>query len=497
MKVLIARMNHETNTFSPVPTPLSAFGNKGPLYGIDARREAEGGRTAMSAFIDLARARGAAMVTPISASANPSGRVEAAAYAAICDCIVDALPGCDAVLLDLHGAMVAEGSDDGEGDLLARIRAAAPGVPVAVALDLHGNVTQKMIDHADVIVSFKTYPHVDMYETGEHAGRLLFTKLDGLCRPVLAWRRLPLMTHTLRSATAEGAMRDAVAAARAAEADGMAAVSILAGFSLADIPNPCISVVVVGDGDAAAADRVAAALAERIWAARADFVYRSEPLAQSLARARKLAVQADRPVLLLDHGDNCMSGGSCDTMDVLMAALAAGMQGIQAGLLCDPQAVAQCAEAGIGAEIELLLGHKRPLVQIGRSTPPVRLRGTVRALTDGEYVITGPTYTGQRACMGRSAVFDIGAAQIVVTERTHEPWDLGTFESVGLDPRRARFLLLKSRMYCRPVFVPIAAGLVECDSPGVTSSDYSLFPFERLARPLYPFDEPSYSATAS
>ena len=112
MKVLIARMNHETNTFSPVPTPLSAFGNEGPLYGADARREAEGGRTAMSAFIDLAQARGAEMVTPISASANPSGRVEAAAYAAISDCIVDALPGCDTVLLDLHGAMVAEGSDD-------------------------------------------------------------------------------------------------------------------------------------------------------------------------------------------------------------------------------------------------------------------------------------------------------------------------------------------------------------------------------------------------
>ena len=497
MKVLIARMNHETNTFSPVPTLLSAFGNEGPLYGADAWRGARGGRTAMSAFIDLAEARGAEIVTPISASANPSGRVEAAAYTAICDCIVGALPGCDAVLLDLHGAMVAEVSDDGEGDLLARIRAAAPGVPVAVALDLHGNVTQKMVDHADVIVSFKTYPHVDMYETGEHAGRLLFAKLDGTCEPVLAWRRLPLMTHTLRSATAEGAMRDAVAAARAAEADGMAAVSILAGFSLADIPNPCLSVVVVGDGDAVAADRVAAALADRIWATRADFVYRPEPLAQSLARARKVAVQADRPVLLLDHGDNCMSGGSCDTMDVLMAALEAGMQDIQAGLLCDPEAVAQCAEAGVGAEVELLLGNKRPLTQIGRSTPPVRLRGTVRALTDGEYVITGPTYTGQRACMGRSAVFDIGAAQIVVTERTHEPWDLGTFESLGLDPRRARFLLLKSRMYCRPVFVPIAAGLVECDSPGVTSSNYALFPFARLARPLYPFDELSYSATAS
>jgi microcystin degradation protein MlrC len=113
----------------------------------------------------------------------------------------------------------------------------------------------------------------------------------------------------------------------------------------------------------------------------------------------------------------------------------------------------------------------------------------VRALTDGEYTISGPTYTGQRAFMGRSAVLDIGAATLVVTERTHEPWDLGVFESVGIDPRRARFLLLKSRMYCRPVFVPIAAGLVECDSRGVTSSDYALFAFEQLRRPVYPFDD--------
>lgn len=488
MKVLIARMNHETNTFSPVPTPLSAFGNDGPAYDRAAYDENVGKRTAMSAFIDLANARGAQIVTPVSAMAYPSGRVDAQAYADMCDRIVAAAPGCDAILLDLHGAMAVESTDDGEGDLLARVRAAAPGTPIGVALDLHGNVTPAIMANADVIVSFKTYPHIDMYETGEHAGRLLFDALDGKSRPVMAWRRLPLITHTLRSNTAEGAMRDAVQAARDAEDAGMLGVSILAGFGLADIPHPCLTVIVVADGDQAAADAVAARIAGEMWANRDGFFYDSEPLTRSLARAASLAAAADKPILLLDHGDNCMSGGTCDTMDVLTAAVDAGLTGIVAGLFCDPEAVAAMAQAGEGAMVTLPVGNKRAIPQIGRYTPPVTLTGTVCAVTDGEYVISGPTYTGQTACMGRTAVLDIGAGLLVVTERTHEPWDLGVFESVGIDPRQARFILAKSRMYCRPVFVPITAALVECDSPGVTSSDYTLFPFERAARPVYPLD---------
>jgi microcystin degradation protein MlrC len=304
----------------------------------------------------------------------------------------------------------------------------------------------------------------------------------------MAWRRLPLMTHTLRSATAEGAMRDAVEAARRAEAAGMLGVSVLAGFALADIPAPCLSVVVVGAGEQAQAEQAATEMAQGIWAARDGFFYDSEPLADSLARAAELAGGASKPVLLLDHGDNCMSGGTCDTMEVLMTAVDAGLTGIVAGLYCDPEAVAALTTAGEGARVEILVGNKRPIPAIGRPAAPVRLRGVVGAVTDGQYVITGPTYTGQTACMGRSAVLDIGAAKLVITERTHEPWDLGVFESMGLDPRQARFVLVKSRMYCRPVFEPISQALVECGSAGVTSSDFSLFPYERRRRPLYPLE---------
>ena len=486
MKILIARLNHETNTFSPVATPLSSFH---PQYGEDAYRASKGTRTAIGAFIDLAEAAGAELVVPVTASANPSGRVAADAYTALCDAIVKAAPGCDGVMLDLHGAMVAQNSDDGEGELLARLREVLPHAPIAVALDLHGNVTQAMIDHADIAVSFKTYPHVDMYETGEHAGRLLMRMLAQKARPALAWRRLPMVTHTLRSNTGEGAMQRAVAAARQAEADGMLAVSVLAGFGLADIAAPCLSVLVVADGGQAAAQAAADKLAAQIWAERAGFVYESEPLAESIARAAKLAAQGGSgPVLLLDHGDNCMSGGTCDDMQVLREALRQGLSGIAVGPVCDPQAVAAMIEAGVDASVTLPVGNKVPLTQLGIYPTPLTLTGRVAAISNGEYVISGPTYTGARIRMGRTVLLDIGAAQVVVTETPQEHWDLGIFTHIGVDPLAQRFLLLKSRMYCRPVFVPIAKAVVECDGGGVTSSRYAQFPFARLTRPVYPLD---------
>lgn len=488
MKILIARLNHETNTFSPVPTPLEAFA---PSYGEQALRDNLGMRTAMAAFIDLAQGLGATLVTPVSAMSNPSGLVHAAAYNELTRRIVEAAPGCDAILLDLHGAMVAENSPDGEGDLLERVRAAAPGVPIGVALDLHGNITEKMIANADVMVGFKTYPHIDMYETGEHAGRLLLAMLRGEQRYTVRWHQLPLMSHTLRSTTLQGAMLRAVDAARAQEAEGMPAVSVFAGFSLADIEAPFISVVVTGLADdpataQAAADRIAAS----IWSARTEFVYDSEPLTESLLRAQALAIGASRPVLLLDHSDNCMSGGTCDAMDVLQAALAEGLIDIAVGPLCDPEAVAELVAAGVGARVTVRLGNKVPLTQLNVTKEPVALTGTVRAVSDGQYTVTGPIYTGARCDMGRTVLFDTGTAQIVVTEKTHEPWDLGVFSCVGVDPKAHRFVLLKSRMYCRPVFAPLSHALVECDSPtGVTSSNYALFPFKNVRRPVFPLDQ--------
>ena len=226
MKFLIARFNHETNTFSPVSTTLADFE---PLYGEDALQDQRHARTAMGAFIRLVESQPeATLITPVSATANPSGTVAADAYTHLTDAILAGVrEQPDAILLDLHGALVAENAADGEGGLLAAIRSIAPNTPVAVALDLHGNVTPAMVANADIIVSFKTYPHIDMAETGEHAGRLMMDLLAGRTRPVTHLVQLPLLSHTLRSNTNEGAMQRAVEAARRAEQSAAEAAEML------------------------------------------------------------------------------------------------------------------------------------------------------------------------------------------------------------------------------------------------------------------------------
>jgi microcystin degradation protein MlrC len=495
MKIVAARLNHETNTFSPLATPLSAFGPDGPAFGAAALESARGTRTALGAFIDIAGARGDEIAVAVNATAHPSGIVARAAYERLAGSIVEAVRGgCDAVALDLHGAMVAEGADDGEGELLRRIRTVAPEVPIAVALDLHGNITQAMVGAADVLVGFKTYPHVDMVETGRHAARLIFSWIDGGPRPYTAWAQPPLLSHTLRSATAEGAMQRAVERAKQMEGEGLLAATVFAGFSLADIRDAGLSIVTVGrsrDEAQGAAD----ALARQAWDERDGFVYRSEPLAESVARARGLK-QPGRPVLLLDHGDNVMSGGTCDTTTLLEECLRQGMTGIGVGPLADGPTVAQAFAAGTGSRIRVSLGNKVPQGLPVPQPPPFDCEVTVRALGDGRFRISGPIYSGETWAMGRTAVLAHEAFTAVVSERPMEPLDLAVFESVGVDPRAFDFLLLKSRMYCRPTFVPIAAGLVECDSRGVCSSDYGLFRFTKLRRPIYPLDPRATCAAA-
>jgi len=497
MRVVLARMNHETNTFSPVPTPLAAFGPDGPTFGDAALADARGTRTGLGAFIAACEARGCDFRVAVNGTANPSGPVDDDAYERMAGAVVDAVAraiadgGCDAILLDLHGAMVTRSLEDGEGELLRRVRALAPRVPLAVALDLHGNVTAAMVAAADVIVGFKTYPHVDMFETGAHAARLLFDAIDARSRPALAWAQLPLLSHTLMSGTATpGAMQRAVDRARALEAEGLLAVTVFAGFSLADIRDAGMSVVVVADGDAALAQRTADALAREILAERDGFVYASEPLAASVAQGQRLRASAAPdagPVLLLDHGDNVMSGGSCDTMAVLAECRRQGLARIAAGPICDPEAVGAAIAAGVGATVSFAVGNKLPLGLPGAAAP-LRVEGRVRALTDGRFRITGPIYTGQLAAMGRTAVIGADDATLVLTERPMEPLDLGVFASAGVDPTRYAYLILKSRMYCRPVFAPLASAIVLCDSRGITSSDYSLFRFRRLRRPIHPLD---------
>ena len=486
MRVVLAMMKHETNTFSPVPTDWARFEAWGAQFGADVVEAY--GRTNMplGAYLAICRREGWEVVTPVAAEAMPSGPVTADAYERMAGPILAAVEaGCDAVMLDLHGAMVSAAAEDGEGELLRRIRAVAPDVPVCVTLDLHANVTPAMVAACDCLIGYKTYPHVDMHEVASQVGEALVAKIRGTRRPVMGYARVPLLSQTLRQGTDDEPMRSLVALAREAEASGLLAASVFGGFALADFADAGISVVTMADGDAALAQSWADRIATRNWELREDCVYRGRPLAEAVAEAKALA---DGPVILLDHADNVGSGGTQDVMTVIAEVMRQGLRDVAVGAVWDPVAVAAMQRAGVGATVTLALGGRTDMPSIGLAGRPLTVTGRVRVLTDGEWTVRGPMYHGVRVQMGPTAVLDTGAMEIVVVSRHHEPWDRGVFTSVGIQPEHKRYLLLKSRIHYRAGFADLARHTLTLDGDGVTTSDNRLLKYERVRRPVYPLD---------
>jgi len=499
-RFVIAGMQHETNTFSAVATPLASFFSRaaalapadGPmLTGQRAIDAYAGTNIAFAAFLKAAADLGGEVDVPVYANASPSAPTDRQSFDTMADAIVAAVArGCDAVMLDLHGAMVVRGYDDGEAELLRRIRQVAPAVPIAVALDFHGNLSPALVAAADIITGYRTYPHIDMGETGERAARTLRSMLEGRTKPFTLHRWLPMLTHMNQHSPMFQPMKDIMGRAIEMEAAGeVLNASVFGGFPLADIPWAGLSVVIVGD-DARPEGRAAAEarcdeLAEQAWARRAEFVYRPDPMQSTIAQAKALG---SYPVVLADHGNNTASGGSADTMESIAEVLRQGLDGVLAGPICDPATVAAMIEAGVGSRVTLQVGGRVDMPSIGRKGVPLTLTGTVRAITDGQFTITGPMMTGVRVSCGRTAVLDTGPLQLVVSEERTEPVDLGVFTHCGLDPLRAKYLLIHSRQHFRAGFQPIAKAILMVAGPGVCSSDYGQFPFRHLRRPIYPLD---------
>jgi len=324
-------MMHETNTFSPLPTPLASFR---PLAGAQAIEEFKDTNTQLGGFLQVAQSVGAEIVVPIAAGAHPSGYVEKRAYEDMCDAIVGATrSGCDAAFLALHGAMVAEHTDDGEGELLRRIRALAPRLPIAVGLDFHAHMTAPMVESATVITGYRTYPHIDMAETAERAGRTLVRALNGEVHPVMVWGTRPMMTSTLVHTPSRQPMKDIMDMARAAEASGAVLnASVFGGFPHADIPHLSCSAVIVCDGQAEAGKALLDRLLGMAWERRKAFHYEGAPLASQIAHAKTLG---EGPIVLADHGDNTASGGTQDVMSVIAEAMRQSPDDVVAEPICD------------------------------------------------------------------------------------------------------------------------------------------------------------------
>ena len=499
MKVGIAMMSHETNTFSPVITDNDRFsgGRAAPLSGDAALEFYRDTASCLGGFINVATDRGADIVHGIAAAAPPSGAVETSAFETISNAIVSLAAEVDALLLALHGAMVTRDFDDGEGELLRRIKERYPKLPVAITLDMHANITDTIIANCDLLTGYHTYPHIDMDSTAERAATLLFDMLEGKCKPVIHWASAPMLPHVMRQGTDDFPNRQLQQRSIEMEQTDCLAANVFTGFPHADIHDAGLSAVVITDGNAARAKTCVDELLDFAWRERESFVYEAEPLAASLARAKQAQQQpqprsqqqsSEGPIIILDHYDNTASGGTMDTTEVLAAVIEAQLDDVAVFGFYDPQVVDQMIAAGVGATVTVELGGKLPMPALATQSKPLTLCGEVKLISNGKFKARVAMSRGLTINMGRSAVLSVGNIDIAVVSRHVEPYDPECFRALGMEPTQRKFLMLKSRIHYRVGFKPIAREIIECAGRGVCTSDYSELKFKNVRRPVYPLD---------
>ncbi len=493
MRLMLATLSHETNTFSPVPTALERFCRDGKslLSGQDAVEFYRGTGTCMGGYLAVADEIGAEVVVPLCASAPPSGPVDSDAYETCSRMITDAVQqgGFDALWLDLHGAMVTDRFDDGEGELLRRIRAIDARTPICVAYDMHANVFDAMVRNAQVVTGYQTYPHIDQRQTAERAARGLLKVMHGEARPTMAWGNAPMLPHVMAQGTHRAPNKDLQAMCAAWEASGRAlAASLFVGFPHADVEMAGLSAVVVTDNDPADAQAMVNELLGAAWQARRDFMFDIEPLEASVRRAKALGTPGQLPVVLLDHYDNCASGGTMDTTDTLREIIRQDLDDVVFFGIYDPQAVEQAIEAGVGATVTLSIGAKLPMPQLPVASAPLTVTGVVQTISSDSFRLKGGLTPGLQIFMGRTVVLDTGKVQIVLLSRHIEPTAQEMLQVLGIDPARKKYVAIKSRVHWRADLGKIAREIVECAGVGVCTSDYGQLTFRKVRRPVFPLD---------
>jgi microcystin degradation protein MlrC len=488
-RVLIGGMLHETNTFNPIITGLEAFKLRGLFCGDELLAARRGTQSEIGGFIAGLEDAGLGVVPAVFSEAMPAGLVSSEALQAILDGLLDALRGqpVDGILLALHGAMVTQEHDDGEGYLLRRLRAAVGrALPIIVTLDLHATLTPAMAASADALVIYRTYPHMDKAERGREAAALLARALRGEEHPVVAVAKRPLLIGPPQNVLpGDWPMRAIMARAREMELlPRVLAACPAHGFMQQDVPLAGVGAAVTTDGDAELAARLADELAEMLFAHRRDYPL---PLPDA-AEAIRLAQRCERPpVAIADTGDNVGGGTPGDGTALLHEIL---RQGVESAFvqLWDPEAAQQAARAGVGARITLAVGGKSdPLYG-----PPAEISGVVRALSDGVYLnrAWGGYGAGTWENMGLTARLDAGGLTVVVTSLSASPNNILHAQSIGVYPEDYRMTVCKGGLAFREAYKPpVTNTYIQADTPGYSSSDLSRFAFRKLRRPIAPLDE--------
>jgi microcystin degradation protein MlrC len=482
MKILIAGFQHETNTFAPTKAAYDDFvrgGSYPPMVRGREMLELRSVNAPAGGFILAAEAAGHALIPVIWAGATPSAHVTRDAYERIVGEIVEAAGrgGFDAIYLDLHGAMVTEHFDDGEGELLGRLRRlVGPSVPIVASLDLHANVTETMLASADGLVAYRTYPHVDMAETGRLAANFLRDFMAAGGRLHRAARRLPFLIPINGMCTLLEPARSAYDRLAAMETGEVVSLSFAPGFPAADFPE-CGPVVWGYGRTPAAAAAAVAVLADGFEAAEPDWAVPFLTADEAVTQAIRLAAMADRPVVIADTQDNPGAGGDSNTTGLLRALLRHGAVDAALGLMWDPEAAAAAHAAGIGSEITLALG--------GRSGVPgdAPLQATFRVehLSDGRCVNGGPMMNGAKVDLGPTACLRIDGVRIVVATHKAQMLDRNLYRVGGVEPEAMKILVNKSSVHFRADFEPIASAVLVAKAPGPMAADPADLPWRRLA----------------
>lgn len=486
MRVACGGLVHESNTFCPTPTDMRRFQDRHLLREqalVTAFREAH---HELGGFVGAAEAHGLTLLPTLFAGADPAGTVTADAFNALAGELIDRLAAAapDGVYLALHGAMVAEGAPDAEGELLARVRERLGAVPLVASCDWHANVSERMAANCDALVVYQTYPHLDQRQRGELAAHLLADAVAGRTRPVTAVCRPPLILNLIAQETGVEPMAGVLQQARAiAQRSGILAVSLAGGFPYADIEAMGTTATVVADGDAALAERTARELGEALWAIRDA----GAPRLPDAAEAVRLALSdGPTPVVLVDFGDNVGGGSAADGPLLLRDLLSQGATGAVVTLHA-PEAVQHCAEDGVGAEVSLVVGGTCPDGQ----GPPVSITGRVRSLHRGDYVEPAPRHGGARFLdQGLTAVVALpGDNQVVLTTLRVSPNSLNQLRSLGIEPTEQRVLVVKAAIAYKAAYAEIAGRVIEVDTPGYTAVDPRRFEYRHRRRPMLPFED--------
>lgn len=483
MRIGIGGFQHETNTFAPSRATWEEFADKGggwpKLVSGPAMFEAvAGANIPIAGFIDAMREH--TLVPTTWAAASPSGHVTRDAYERISGMILDglrqALP-LDAVYLDLHGAMVAEHLDDGEGELLRRVRAlVGPSLPIVASLDLHANVTRTMVAHADSLVCYRTYPHIDMADTGLRAAQLLDRRLHGMPRPYVALRSIPYLISLCWQSTDIEPARSLYKLLEDLETrETVISLSFATGFPAADFPE-CAPTVWAYSDTQADADATADAMARAVLNAEADFGGKIHTPDEAVQTAMAMARDSTKPVIIADVQDNPGAGGSSDTTGILHALLRHRATDAALGLIVDPAAALAARRAGAGNTVRIALGGHSGIPD----DEPLEAEFLVEKISDGRFDTHGAFYRGFHMDLGPSACLRLDGVRIVVASNKVQMADQGMFRFAGIEPTRQAILVLKSSAHFRADFTSIAHAILVCAAPGSMLMDAAQQPWTRL-----------------